>query len=60
MQLGATNFLQDVRVSIRTDSISLERLFVEIEKQTGMKFSYLDENISGITVKVDADSMQLS
>jgi hypothetical protein len=50
MQLGATNYLQDVRVSIHADSISLKRLFAEIEKQTEIKFSYRNENIAGITV----------
>jgi TonB-linked SusC/RagA family outer membrane protein len=40
--------------------MTLEQLFAEIEKQTDVKFLYRYENISGITVKVNADNAQLS
>jgi TonB-linked SusC/RagA family outer membrane protein len=60
LQLGATDYEQDVRVSIHADKMTLEQLFAEIEKQTDVRFLYRYENISDITVKVDADNIQLS
>jgi TonB-linked SusC/RagA family outer membrane protein len=60
LQLGATIHSQEVKVSIHTDKTSLEQLFADIEKQTDVKFLYSHEDVSDITVKVDADDMQLS
>lgn len=43
LQLSATGFTQ--KVTIKENNISLQKVFEEIRKQTGIQFFYADETI---------------
>lgn len=59
-QATAIGFSQNTPVNIDAQSISLEQLFAEIEKQAVVKFLYRYESIAGKTVEVHANNMPVT
>ncbi len=60
LHVTATGYSQNTVVSIHANNMTLEQLFVEIEKQTDVKFLYRYENIAGKTIQVNVDNSPLS
>jgi TonB-linked SusC/RagA family outer membrane protein len=60
LHLGATDYSQDLKVSIHADNITLEQLFAEIGRQTGVRFLYRYKSIAKITVNINVTDMPLS
>lgn len=58
-QATAIGLSQNTTVNIDAQSISLEQLFAEIEKQANVKFLYRYENIAGKTAQVHAENMSV-
>ena len=56
---SVNGFSQNSTVTLPMDSICLEQLFTEIEKQTDLKFLYQYENIAGKTAIIHADDMDV-
>ena len=60
LQVTAKSYSQDAMVSIHGNNMTLEQLFIEIEKQTDIKFLYRYENIAEKTVRVNVDNAPVS
>ena len=59
LQMSVKAFPQNLTLNLPKDSISLEQLFIEIEKQTDLKFLYRYENIAGKTTKIHTETMDV-
>ena len=60
LQVTATGYSQTEAVSIRSNNITLEQLFAEIEKQANVKFLYRYENIADKSVQVNVENVSIS
>ena len=59
LQINAMGYTQNTVVTIKTDNISMEQLFAEIEKQTDVKFFYRYDNITGKTVSINSENVSI-
>jgi TonB-linked SusC/RagA family outer membrane protein len=59
LMVSARGYAQDAPVSLRAENMPLEQLFVEIEKQTNVKFFYRSENVVGKTASVNVAGIPL-
>ncbi|MDR1865990.1 MAG: SusC/RagA family TonB-linked outer membrane protein [Bacteroidales bacterium] len=60
LHTAAAGYAQTATVSIHADRMTLEQLFVEIERQTDMKFLYRYENVSDKTVQLNVENVPLA